>query len=128
MSQAHQAATEHDSRHAVSNELSQPVKEKEVRSLFPSAPDAAAQGLAGTGFTYRHDWGNKHGQWKLNLNWGAINCNSRVFVSASEFSGGNQCDFMGAARYTVHNVSPQNGVVSVWLEIAWDSDIRVHLD
>jgi hypothetical protein len=35
---------------------------------------------------------------------------------------------MGAARYTVHNVSPQNGVVSVWLEIAWDSDIRVHLD
>lgn len=78
---------------------------------------------------YRHDWGNLHGQWILNLNWGAINCNSLVFVSASEFSGGDQqCDFIGAARYTVHNVSPHNGQVSVWLEVEWNSDIRVHLD
>jgi hypothetical protein len=63
----------------------QSVKQNEVIQF---SKEVATAGLAGNGFTYRHDWGSKHGWWTLNLNWGAITCNSRVFVSASEFSGG----------------------------------------
>lgn len=117
-----------DSRKESSNEVTAAAKEKEVRGILKGDGEVKSETLSGTGFTYRHDWGNKHGQWKLNLNWPAVNCNSRVFVSASEFGGGNQCGFTGAARYTVHNVSPFAGGVTVWLEIEWNSDIRVHLD
>jgi hypothetical protein len=106
------------------------VKEDRVK-LLPGAKapkGAAPQDLSGTGFTYRCDWGNKCHDWKLTLNWGAINCNSRVFVSAHEFGGGDQCAFVGGARYTVHNVAPGNGFVTVWITIEWDSNIRVRLD
>lgn len=73
--------------------------------------------------------GNKCGQWRLNLTWsGVINCNSRVFVSCSEFNRANGCAFIGAVRYTVHNVSPYNDSVNVWVEISWDSDIPIRLD
>ena len=109
------------------NEASAPAKEKNVRELFHPSVEVAAEALSGNGFTYRHDWGNRHGQWKLTLNWGAINRNSRVFVSASEFGGGNQSPFVGAARYTVHNVAPFDGGVTVWINIEWGADIRVQL-
>lgn len=123
-------ATENDSRQSQKNERTESVKHEHVKPLPGTTPPAAItpQNLAGTGFTYRHDWGNLHGQWILNLNWNAITCNSRVFVSASEFGGGDQCDFTGAARYTVHNVSPHAGTVTVWVEVEWNSDIRLHVD
>ena len=120
-----------DSRPLPSNEVIEAAKEHEVSSLFKTAKageGVSAEELIGTGFTYRHDWGNRHGQWKLTLNWSAINCNSRVFVSICEFGGGNQCGFVGAARYTVHNVAPFNGGVTVWINTEWNSDIRVHFD
>lgn len=47
--------------------------EEQVQALFKPAAGAAPQELFGTGFTYRHDWGNMHGQHVLNLNWGAVN-------------------------------------------------------
>jgi len=69
------------------SEATAPVKEKNVRALLKAGAAVVAEDLSGTGFTYRHDWGNKHGGWKLTLNWGAVNHNSRVFVSTSEFGG-----------------------------------------
>ena len=100
-----------------------------VSPLGGNNPDGVqAANLFGTGWTYRHDWGNRKGPWKLTLNSASINCNSRVFVSASEFGGGEQCAFTGSARYTVHNVSPTNGSVTVWVNIEWDSPIRLRLD
>jgi hypothetical protein len=117
-----------DSRQPITNELTESIKEKEVRSLLRTDPEIIPKNLIGMGFTYRHDWGERHGNWKLTLNWNAISCHSRVFVSASEFGGGNQCGLTGGARYTVHNVSPQNGSVTVWVNIEWDSDIQLHLD
>lgn len=109
------------------SETSAAVKDKNVRGLLKSSAAAVAEDLSGTGFTYRHDWGNKRGQWKLTLNWGAVTRNSRVFVSTSEFGGGAQVPFVGAARYTVHNVAPFDGGVVVWINIEWGSDIRVQL-
>lgn len=107
-------------------EETQDVKQSEVKELFKAGIGPAD--LAGNGFTYRHDWGSRHGLQTLHLNWGAISCNSRVFVSASEFSGGAQCDFIGVANYVVYNVAPHAGQVSIRLFIDWDSDIRVHVD
>ncbi|HWQ96047.1 MAG TPA: hypothetical protein VN368_01620 [Candidatus Methylomirabilis sp.] len=104
------------------------VKEKNVKELFKTSGAAVSKELSGNGWTYRHDWGNKKGLWKLNLTSNAINCNSRVFVSATEFGGGEQCAWMGDAAYTVHNVVPYNGGVNVRVNIGWDSPIRVRLD
>ena len=104
------------------------VDEKKVRAIF--AGETAAQGLAGNGFTYRHDWGNKHGSWKLNLNWAAVTANSRVFVAIGEgLPGGPPAGkFIGDARYTLMNVAPANGHVSIWVNIDWGSDIRLYVD
>ena len=102
------------------NEVTAEVNKKEVIGF-----GAEIKGLAGNGYSYTHDWGNMNGWWTLNLSWGVVNCNSRVFVSATEFGGGAQCGFIGGAVYTVHNVAPWQGGVSVKLHINWDNPIRV---
>lgn len=99
------------------------VKEENVKELFLTGERA----LAGNGFTYRHDWGDLNGQWNLYLNWGDIKCNSRVFVAIGEGAPGN-CKHMGAARYTLHNVCPKDGQVSIWVNIEWGSPIRLYVD
>jgi subtilisin family serine protease len=94
------------------------------------AQDAASvlpEALAGTGFSYRHDWGDRKGQWKLNLNWGSIHNNSRVFAAIGECRPGGG-KFIGGARYTLHNVAPRNGVVSVWVDVQWNDPIRLCVD
>ena len=30
--------------------------------------------------------------------------------------------------YTVHNVAPRAGGVDIWVNIEWDSDIRIYVD
>ncbi|MGE3310663.1 MAG: hypothetical protein AB7O66_11895, partial [Limisphaerales bacterium] len=100
-------------------EIARNVNEEAVISLSGGSPNAL---LSGDGFTYRHNWGNRHGQWKLRLNWGAIRAGSRVFVSISE------CGHMGAARYTVHNVAPSDGGVTVWVNVEWGSPIPLCVD
>ena len=96
------------------------VKESDVVSLIKTDQET----LSGQGFTYRHDWGNRHGTWRLNLNWGSVNRNSRVFVSTSEGAPGNQM-FIGSAWYTIHNVAPRDGGVDIRVHIGWDSNIRI---
>jgi hypothetical protein len=112
-------------RHFV-REATQEVHEEDVHGLFQTG-GISAQNLAGTGFTYRHDWGYRNGQWRLHLNWCALNRNSRVFVEIGECdaAGGK---FIGGARYTVHNVAPNHCVVSSWVNIEWGSPIRVCAD
>jgi hypothetical protein len=83
--------------------------------------------LIGTGFTYRHDWGNLNNQNILNLQWGAINRNSRVFVAIGE-GDANGGKVIGAARYTLYNVAPNDGVISIWVNIEWSYPIRLYVD
>jgi hypothetical protein len=83
--------------------------------------------LAGSDVAYRHDWGDFNGQVVLNLNWSLVNRNSLVFVSIGEGAGGGG-KFIGSARYTVHNVAPRDGGVSVWVNIEWSSPIRLVVD
>jgi len=85
--------------------------------------------LAGNGFTYRHDWGVRHGQWVLRLNWSEVLPRSQVFVSIAEGGGGlNNGKFIGAARYTVHNIAPRAGGVDIWVEIDYPVDIGLYVD
>ncbi|WP_245613226.1 hypothetical protein [Skermanella stibiiresistens] len=104
------------------------VIEQEVRSFGKEAGTGVRPAdLSGTGFTYRHDWGDRnHGQ-RLTLNWGAITANSRVFVSIGEGAPGGG-KFLGSAKYTLFNVAPANGSVGIWLDIDWNSPIRLSVD
>jgi hypothetical protein len=91
---------------------------------------AVEPALSGAGFSYRHDWGARHGQWKLQLNWGAINPRSHVFVSIGEGrpGGPDAGKFIGAARYRLHNVAPRAGGVDIWVNIEHGSDILLYAD
>lgn len=86
--------------------------------------------LQGTGFTYRHDWGMRRGEWLLRLNWDQIQPGSQVFVAIGEgVPGGPPAGkFIGAARYTVHNVAPRWNGVDVWVNIEWSADISLYVD
>ena len=106
------------------------VIEANVRPLPGVEGGLEARALVGNGFTYRHDWGDRNGQHKLNLNWGAVDSRSRVFVAIGEGAAGgpDAGKFLGAARYTLYNVAPQNGRVSIWVNIEWNSPIRLYVD
>lgn len=86
--------------------------------------------LSGTGFTYRHNWGPRRGQWTLRLNWGSVNPRSRILVSIGEgtAAGPDAGKFLGSARYTVHNVAPRAGGVDIWVNIEWGADILLFAD
>ena len=98
-------------------------------SATPQAPAGRGgpQAIAGNGFTYRHDWGLKHGQWILPLTWSGFTNATRVFVAIGEGTGGGG-KFVGSARYTVHNVAPDTGRVTIWVDIEWGSDISLIVD
>jgi len=100
---------------------------EEAVSRFGSAEGVGAQELIGTGFTYRHDWGDRNGQWVLRLDWGAVNRNSRVFVAIGEGAAGGG-KFIGGARFTLHNVAPRDGGVDIWVNVEWGEAIRLYVD
>jgi hypothetical protein len=59
----------------------------------------------------------------------AINANSRVFASVSEYSTTPDQRFQGAAVMTIHNVIPHNGYVAVYIDTGWTAyPINIRLD
>ena len=109
---------------------SQEANLEEVGQLGMSQDGVSAATLFGNGYRYRHNWGNLNGQHILPLNWGLITPNSYVFVAIGEGNPPLPANgkFIGAARYTLHNVSPQNGVVKIWVNIEWANPIRLYVD
>ncbi|WBS05374.1 hypothetical protein OU994_14370 [Pseudoduganella sp. SL102] len=105
------------------------VAERQVNEL-PAGQGAPSPALSGTGFTYRHDWGPRRGQWTLRLNWPAVGPQSHVFVSIGEGAAGgpDAGKFLGAARYTLHNVAPRPGGVDIWVNVEWGADIPLYVD
>lgn len=96
----------------------------------PFAEGGLEPALSGAGFTYRHNWGLRRGQCVLRLNWADVGPKSQVFVSIAEGAAGgpDAGKFIGAARYTVHNVAPRAGGVDVWVNIEWSADIPLYVD
>jgi len=113
-----------------------PIERARARSPMPNAEQElilegdASDNAAGPGvnyvpegsfIAYRHDWGDGKGSLVLNLNWGDVHSWSHVFVSASE-------GHMGAAPYTVENVVPWEGGVSIRMYVGWSEPIRLYVD
>lgn len=98
-----------------------------VRPLASAASSEPA--LIGSGFTYRHNWGARRGQWKLLLNIGGATARSRVMVSIGEGAGALDLGkFIGGARFTLHNVAPRAGGIDVWVNVEWGADIPLYID
>ena len=102
---------------------------RDVVRLSPGAASPEPE-LSGSGFTYRHNWGLRRGQWTLRLNLAGVTPRSLVFVSIGEgVAGGPDAGkFIGAARYTLHNVAPRAGGVDIWVNIEWGADILLYAD
>jgi hypothetical protein len=103
---------------------------EEVGQLGVPGEGASIALLFGNGYRYRHNWGNRKGQHILPLNWGLITPQSLVFVAIGEGAAGGigNGKFIGQARYTLHNVAPQNGVISIWVNIEWPNPIPLYVD
>jgi len=64
----------------------------------------------------------------LRCDHGSINPNSRVFVTASEYSTDPTNRFIGQAQIVISNVAPFNGGFLAWVNVAWGSPINVRFD
>ncbi len=116
---------------ATEGAASAPAAQARQAALRPLSGAGAPQPeLSGAGFTYRHDWGLRRGDWTLQLDWPDVNPRSQVFVAIGEGAPGgpDAGKFIGAARYTLHNVAPRAGGVDIRVNIEWESDISLYAD
>lgn len=103
---------------------------EEVRQLGAPQEGASPEACFGNCYGYRSNWGLKNGQNILTLNWGLITPNSLVFVAIGEGvpPGPAAGKKIGQARYTLHNVAPGNGVISILVTIDWPNPIPLYVD
>jgi len=100
----------------------------DLRPLFrPMDGDGTARAISGNGFAARINWGSRNGLIVLTINATFITNSTIIYVAAGEGTGTGG-KFMGAARYTVHNVAPDTGTVAVRFEIAWPTPINLTAD
>ena len=83
--------------------------------------------------TIRKYWGKFQGRTTLNFNWDAIDHDSTVIVSASEYAD-NKVRFIGAATISADNVCPHgppydpNHGVTFVVDVAWSAPLNVVTD
>ena len=83
--------------------------------------------------TIRKYWGPLNGRASLNYNWPAIDQDSVVVISASEYNN-QEVRFIGAAPITVANIAPHgppydpNHGVTFVVNVAWGSPLNVVTD
>ena len=95
--------------------------------MFGSAENSLALG-AGS-FTTYWTWRANGVFHPVTFYHSAINANSRVFVSISEFNSDAAINrFIGLARMAVYNVAPFNGGFNAWVEISWGNPINARFD
>lgn len=93
--------------------------------------------------TVRKYWDPKNGRVTLNFNWDAIQANSVVLVTASEYMAGRPGEvfqdqdnqrFIGAANITVANIAPHgppwdpNQGVTFVVNVDWDEPLHIVTD
>ncbi|MEV0910024.1 hypothetical protein [Streptomyces hokutonensis] len=88
--------------------------------------------------TIRKYWGPFQGRVTLNFNWGAINHDSVVIVTASEYLVSTPPDaehrFIGAASITVENIAPHgppydpNHGVTFVVNVDWGAPLTIVTD
>ncbi|WP_426120821.1 hypothetical protein [Kocuria sp. LHG3120] len=103
----------------------QQLDEDQLKLLFGG--EGGTDELSGSGYTYRHDWGDRRGWLRLTLNSGNVTRHTRVFVSVGEGAAGGG-KIVGAARYTLHNVGVQDGSITTRIHIDHNDPIRLSVD
>jgi len=89
--------------------------------------------------TIRQYWWQKQGRQTLNFNWDAIEHDSVVLISASEYAADERNPrssprFVGEASITVRNISPHgppydpNRGVTFVVTVDWDSPLNIVTD
>lgn len=88
--------------------------------------------------TIRKYWGPLQGRATLNFNWGDINHDSVVLITAAEYvittPANNEHRFIGAASITVENIAPHgppfdpNHGVTFVVNIGWGSPLPIVTD
>jgi hypothetical protein len=97
------------------------AKVEDAVELFGGAAGGGLGELYGKGYAWgRHDCGNGHGTFTHRINCPVITPTSAVFISASE-------GHLGSARYTLHNIVPQQGFVLFNISIGWNFPIRLYV-
>ncbi|MGK7909105.1 MAG: hypothetical protein AB4040_18010 [Synechococcus sp.] len=97
----------------------------EFLSLQGELPETLAS-IADRIRVYRHDWGDKKGVYRLNLNWRGVKGSSLAFVSIGE--GAPNGKHLGNARFTLHNVCPRPNGINIRVEVDWDDPLRIYVD
>jgi hypothetical protein len=97
--------------------------------------DADVQQLPAGTVSLRAGFGRRRGEFVANLvnapQVRVVRPDWRVFAAAGEgivdgdLTAGK---LMGAAKFTVNNVVPENGSVKVWVTIAWEQPIVLFID
>jgi hypothetical protein len=92
--------------------------------------DAVRPAALGPGsFTTYYTWRGNGTVQALRFNHGAVNANSRVFLSISEYGTNAAADrFIGSAPTEVLNVAPFNGGFFAWVVVGWSSPINIRFD
>jgi hypothetical protein len=99
-----------------------------IRLIRPASAE-----LAFPDFAYRHTWENLNGYLDLTLNHPDIRWTSNVFVSLSELEEAVSSEdptprpMLGVASFSVLNVVPQNGGVTVRVLVDWNSPLLTQI-
>jgi hypothetical protein len=64
---------------------------------------------------------------KLTISWPGLTPRHRVFASVTEV-GASDRPHVGDARMSVYNVAPAEDYVVVWVDVDWDTPLRVFVD
>jgi hypothetical protein len=102
-------------------------QDSRARIVTASMPEVGAQDVQGSGFTYRHYWGQFRSYLNAQLTWGGFTPDTRVFVAVSEGFPNGQKSF-GDARFLLYNVSPVSGAVWIRMHIDWPAPLHVLVD
>ncbi|GAA2428525.1 hypothetical protein GCM10010191_47000 [Actinomadura vinacea] len=89
-------------------------------AIEPTARRAAE--AISTGFAYF----DTYGEVIINATLGSFTPSTLVTVSIVEVDH-NNAPMIGAARMTVHNIQPYQGGVQTWVNIEWNSPLRVRV-
>lgn len=109
-------------------EITYEVKEEDVRPLFKPEGVITPQDVSGVGLTTRVIFPNGvNGRVTANLNWPFVTRNTLVFASATEVRADGTA-FIGNANYTINNVVPFDGGVTIIVTIGWNSPISLRVD
>jgi len=99
------------------------------KSLAGNEGKVGPEAFAASAFTTYWTWRGNGVVQALRFIHPAINANSRVVVSISEYgTSPNTTSFIGGARMNVYNVAPFNGGFFAWVEVSWGSPLNVRFD